>query len=109
MSEQNEKVIANLSDTLTHNALEKEDIRLEGKIDSILESINGENGINKKMDSIDKQVKFTNGKVRAHEKWISGIVGGALVVMAGSYIIRDYFVQLTAEAVVRQIEIKYDK
>lgn len=100
-----------LSETLTHNALEKEDIRLESKIDKILFAIDGEYGVNENIKDLKKKVEFTNGKVRAHQVWIAGIIGGAFVLSVLGIFLRDTFVGLVTQAVVKQLtenSQKYD-
>ena len=97
--------VQNISETLTHNDLEKEDIRLEGDIkllNSLLTSFD------KRLEDIDKQVKFTNGKVRAHQIWISCIGGGAIVLMFALSFFRDSLVGIIADAVVKRITETYD-
>lgn len=91
-----------------HKELEKEDVRLEGKIDNILESIKGDNGINKRLDRIERKQDFTNGKVRAHQVWISGIVGGAMVLMFVLSFFRDNLVTMVADAVEKKLTDKFE-
>ena len=96
-----------LGDTLAHKDLEKEDVRLEFKIDNVglkidyvIDSINGKGGLKEKVDA-------TNGKVRAQQIWIGGIITGSAVFMAmlpvTFFLLKDYFIKSSAAEVVRQI------
>lgn len=106
-----DKTVNPLSDTLTHKDLEKEDVRLEGKIDRIIVSISGENGINKTLDRIESQTIQHNGRLKKVEWRNAMIIGGAVVLMFLLSFFRDNLIEITAQAVVKQLtenSQKYD-
>lgn len=96
--------ISALSEERTHKDLEKKDIILEGDIkllNKVLDNI--QTGV----EEIKKKQDFTNGKVRKHQVWIAGIVGGSIVFMFFLSFFRDTLVGLVAEAVERRLTDKY--
>lgn len=73
-----EENVKQLADTLTHKDL---DYRIN-EIHLLLKNMDEKiDRVEKKVDIVDANQKYTNGKVKKIELWKAGVIGGGIVIM----------------------------